>query len=110
MDGLRDRIVRIAEASHPLSVRNLFYQLLSDDGSGAMIEKLESSCQKVGRLKTQLCRDRIIPWGYFTDSSRVSYDNGGYEGPRRPRVYPPLHEPLQAQRVDRDGHLSSAMG
>ena len=25
LDGLRDRIVRIAEATHPLSVRNLFY-------------------------------------------------------------------------------------
>ena len=80
MDGLRDRIVRIAEASHPLSVRNLFYQLLADDGSGAMVEKLESASQKVGRLKTQLCRDRSIPWGYFTDTSRVSYDNDGFEG------------------------------
>ena len=80
MDGLRDRIVRIAEASHPLSVRNLFYQLLTDDGSGDMVEKTEAAYQKVGRLKTQLCRDRLIPWPYFTDSSRVSYDNGGYEG------------------------------
>ena len=80
MDGLRDRIVRIAEASHPLSVRNLFYQLLTDDGSGDMVEKTEAAYQKVGRLKTQLCRDRLIPWPYFTDSSRVSYDNGGFEG------------------------------
>ena len=80
MDALRDRIIRIAEASHPLSVRNLFYQLLSDDGSGAMVEKLESASQKVGRLKTQLCRDRAIPWGYFTDSSRISYDNDGFQG------------------------------
>ena len=80
MDLLRDRMVRLAEANHPLSVRNLFYQLTADDGSGATIEKLESSYAKVGRLKTQLCRDRSIPWGYFTDSSRVSYDNEGYEG------------------------------
>ena len=80
MDALRDRMVRVAEASHPLSVRNLFYQLLTDDGSGAMVDKLEGSYAKVGRLKTQLCRDRTIPWGYFTDSSRISYDNGGYEG------------------------------
>ena len=80
MDGLRDRMVRLAEANHPLSVRNLFYQLLTDDGSGAMVEKFESGYQKVGRLKTQLCRDRAIPWGYFTDSSRISYDNDGFEG------------------------------
>ena len=80
MDGLRHRMVRLAEANHPLSVRNLFYQLLTDDGSGAMVEKFESGYQKVGRLKTQLCRDRAIPWGYFTDSSRISYDNDGFEG------------------------------
>ena len=46
MDGLRDRIVRIARASHPLSVRNLFYQLLTDDGSGATVEKSEAGYQK----------------------------------------------------------------
>ena len=80
MDGLRDRIVRIALASHPLSVRNLFYQLLSDDGSGVTVEKSEAAYQKVGRLKGQLCRDRSIPWHYFSDSSRVSYDNDGFEG------------------------------
>ena len=80
LDGLRDRIVRIAFASHPLSVRNLFYQLLSDDGSGVTVEKSESAYQKVGRLKTQLCRDGSIPWHYFADSSRVSYDNDGFEG------------------------------
>ena len=80
MDLLRDRIVRIAGASHPLSVRNLFYQLLSDDGSGATVEKSEAAYQKVGRLKTLLCRDRSIPWHYFADSSRVSYDNDGYDG------------------------------
>ena len=80
MDGLRERIVRIAFASHPLSVRNLFYQLLSDDGSGATVDKSEAAYQKVGRLKTLLCRDRSIPWHYFSDSSRVSYDNDGFEG------------------------------
>ena len=46
LDGLRDRIVRIALASHPLSVRNLFYQLLCDDGSGVTVEKSEAAYQK----------------------------------------------------------------
>ena len=32
------------------------------------------------RLKGQLCRDRSIPWHYFSDSSRVSYDNDGFGG------------------------------
>ena len=80
MDRLRERIVRIARATHPLSVRNLFYQLLSDDGSGATVKKSEAAYQKVCRLKTLLCRDRVIPWNYFADSSRVSYDNDGFDG------------------------------
>ena len=32
------------------------------------------------RLKGQLCRDRSIPWNYFSDSTRIAYDNDGYEG------------------------------
>ena len=80
LDELRDRIVRIAWASHPLSVRNLFYQLTVEDGSGVTVEKSEAAYQKVGRLKTLLCRDRSIPWHYFADSSRVAYDFDGFGG------------------------------
>ena len=32
------------------------------------------------RLKGQLCHARAIPWHYFSDSSRVAYDNDGYDG------------------------------
>ena len=53
---------------------------MSDDGSGVTVEKSESAYQKVGRLKTLLCRDGSIPCHYFADSSRVSYDNDGFEG------------------------------
>ena len=80
LDELRDRIVRIAEATHPLSVRNLFYQLLSDDGSGVAVEKSEAAYRKVMRLKGQLCWDKAIPWHYFSDSSRFAYDYGGFDG------------------------------
>ena len=80
LDGLRERIIRIARASHPLSVRNLFYQLLTDDGTGAMVEKSESAYRQVGRLKTQLRREKLIPWGYFADSSRFAYGNEGFDG------------------------------
>ena len=84
MDALRDRMVRLSETNHPLSVRNLFYQLTAEDGTGATIEKLESAYDKVCRLKTQLCRNRAIPWGYFTDSSRIAYDNHGFQGMEDP--------------------------
>ena len=80
LDGLRDRIGRIAEATHPLSVRNLFYQLTADDGSGVTVKKTEAAYRQVMRLKGQLCHGRSIPWHYFSDSSRVAYDNDGYDG------------------------------
>ena len=59
------------------------------------VEKSEAAYQKVCRLKTQLCRDRSIPWHYFADSSRVSYDNGGFEGIQR----------TSASNVDRAANL-----
>ena len=80
IEDLKERIIRIAAASHPLSVRNLFYQLTADDGSGVVVDKTESAYQKVGRLKTILCRDRLIPWSYFADSTRFAYDNEGFTG------------------------------
>ena len=80
LDALRERIIRIADTSRPLSVRNLFYQLLTDDGTGAYIEKSENAYQKVCRLKSQLCREKEIPWGHFADSTRISYAYTGFTG------------------------------
>ena len=77
---LRERIVRIAHEFNPLSVRNLFYQLTGDDGSGVFIEKSEAAYRQVMRLKKQLCRAKAIPWHFFSDSSRFAYDNDGFEG------------------------------
>ena len=80
LDELRERIVRIAFDFNPLSVRNLFYQLTGDDGSGVTVEKSEAAYRQVMRLKKRLCRARAIPWNFFSDSSRVAYDNDGFEG------------------------------
>ena len=62
-------------------MRNLFYQLLTDDGTGAMVEKSEAAYQKVCRLKTGLCREKEIPWTHFADSSRFSWGYAGFNGP-----------------------------
>ena len=42
--------------------------------------KSEAAYRKVMRLKGELCRDRSIPWNYFSDSSRVAYDYDGFAG------------------------------
>ena len=80
LDRLKDRMIRIAFAFNPLSVRNLFYQLTGDDGGGVIVEKTERAYKKVVRLKKWLCTARAIPWNFFADSSRVAYYNDGYEG------------------------------
>ena len=80
IDGLKERMVRIAHLFNPLSVRNLFYQLTGDDGSGVTVEKTEPAYRQVMRLKKWLCRARAIPWNFFSDSSRYSYDNDGFDG------------------------------
>ena len=80
LNRLKERMERIAFAFNPLSVRNLFYQLTADDGTGVFIDKTEPDYDRVIRLKKQLCQARIIPWGFFADSSRVAYANDGYEG------------------------------
>ena len=81
LDSLKERIVRIANFFNPLSVRNLFYQLTGDDGTGVFIEKTEAAYRQVMRLKKQLCRARVIPWNYFSDSSRTAYYKRGLRGP-----------------------------
>ena len=80
LDGLRERMVRIAFEFNPLSVRNLFYQLTGDDGTGVTVEKTEPAYRQVMRLKKWLCRARAIPWNFFSDSSRFAYDNDGFDG------------------------------
>ena len=80
LDSLKERIVRLAFAFNPLSVRNLFYQLTGDDGSGVTIPKTDAAYRQVIRLKKQLCRGRAIPWNFFSDSSRFAYDYDGFEG------------------------------
>ena len=80
LNRLKERMERIAFAFNPLSVRNLFYQLTGDDGTGVFIDKTEPQYKRVIRLKKQLCKARIIPWNFFADSSRVAYANDGFEG------------------------------
>ena len=80
LDSLKERMERIAFAFNPLSVRNLFYQLTGDDGSGVFIEKTESAYDRVIRLKKQLCEAKVIPWNFFADSGRVAYNNDGFNG------------------------------
>ena len=80
LDEIGERMVSLAVAFKPLSVRHLFYQLTVEDGSAVTLDKTDAVYRKVIRLKKQLCTAKAIPWHFFSDSSRYSYNNAGYEG------------------------------
>ena len=67
-------------STNRLSLRNLYYLLLGDDGTGAVLEKGDSSYAKVGRYKTEMCRSKELDWDAFEDASR-DYEayGGGYD-------------------------------
>ena len=74
LEEICERMVSLAVALKPLSVRHLFYQLTVEDGSGVTLDKTDAIYRKVLRLKKQLCTGKAIPWNFFSDSSRVAYN------------------------------------
>src|SRR4051794_19830732 len=68
MDAIRQEIVNIANASDGMTVRHLFYRLVS---IGA-VEKTESAYDgTVARLAVDLRRSGEIPYGKIVDGSRL---------------------------------------
>ena len=51
-------MIRIVAADHPMTLRGLFYRLVSD----GLIPKTENEYEKVGRYLLKLRRDGAIPY------------------------------------------------
>jgi hypothetical protein len=67
MQQIRDAMVSLAAANRPLTVRQLFYLLVSD----GVIDKTEAEYkQTVVRLALDLRRAGVIPWGWVVDRTR----------------------------------------
>jgi hypothetical protein len=82
METIREAIYSVTQAQHPMTVRQVFYQLVS---IGA-IEKTEAEYkQTVVRLLTLMRRSRELPFGWIADNTRWM---------RKPRTYSSLEHML----------------
>jgi len=75
-------MVRIVAADHPMTLRGLFYRLVSE----GLIPKAENEYEKVGRYLLKLRRSGAIPYSWIADSTRWM---------RKPRTYDSLHDALR---------------
>jgi len=79
---LRYRMYEVLEQDHPMTVRQLFYQMVSR----GIIEKTEGAYKNiVVRLLGDMRRDGDIPFGWITDSTRWM---------RKPRSFSSLEDAL----------------
>jgi hypothetical protein len=77
-----DEMIAVARGDHPMTLRQLFYQLVSR----GVIAKTEQKYKgTVGRLLTKLRRDGTIPFPWVADNTRWM---------RKPRTYPSLESEL----------------
>jgi hypothetical protein len=65
--AIRDRIRETLERDHPMTVRQLFYRLVS---SGAIDKTEREYKQTVGRLVTDMRLSGEIPFGWIADNTR----------------------------------------
>ena len=74
-------MMRIVAADHPMTLRGLFYRLVSE----GLIAKAENEYEKVGRYLLKLRRSGAIPYSWIADSTRWM---------RKPRTYDSLRDAL----------------
>ncbi len=80
--AIGDAIVRITAADHPMTLRGLFYRLVSE----GLIPKTENEYEKVGRYLLRLRRDGAVPYSWIADSTRWM---------RKARTYGSLEDALR---------------
>jgi hypothetical protein len=66
LDAIYSAMVRITAADHPMTLRGLFYRLVSE----GLIPKAENEYEKVGRYLLKLRREGAIPYHHIADSTR----------------------------------------
>lgn len=80
---IRTAIVNALEADNPMTVRQVFYRLVST----GVIDKTEAEYKRtVNRLLTQMRLSREIPFGWIADNTRWM---------RKPRTYSSLEDALR---------------
>jgi hypothetical protein len=77
-----DAMYSIVAADYPMTLRGLFYRLVSE----GLIPKTENEYEKVGRYLLRLRREGVIPYHWIADSTRWM---------RKPRTYNSFQDALQ---------------
>jgi hypothetical protein len=65
-----DRAVEILAAENPMTIRQLFYRLVSDE----TIQNMQLDYQRVSRLMAKARREDRCPYEYIVDRSRPIYE------------------------------------
>ncbi len=65
-----DRALEILEEENPMTIRQLFYRLVSDE----TIQNTQLDYQRVSRLMAKARRDDRCPYEYIVDRSRPIYE------------------------------------
>ena len=76
MDTLRGAIYAVAQVDRPVSIRHIFYRMVTQD----LVEKSDLAYQRVQKISVDMRRARALPYGWIEDSSRRAYWNTGYAG------------------------------
>jgi hypothetical protein len=83
LDRLREAMVEILSLDHPMTVRQVFYRMVSQ----GEIAKTEAEYKNtVGRLLVQMRREGAIPFSWIADNTRWM---------RKPRTFSSLEEALE---------------
>jgi hypothetical protein len=66
MEAARQSICEVLQTTHPMTLRGLFYQLVS---RGA-IPKTEQAYENLGRMLCKLRKNGVVPWSWVLDNTR----------------------------------------
>ena len=75
-DALRAAIYAVAETDHPVSIRHIFYRMVTQN----LVEKSDRGYQQLQKVTVDMRRALALPYHWIEDSSRQAYWNSGYAG------------------------------
>ena len=76
MDTLRGAIYAVAETDRPVSVRHIFYRMVTQN----LVEKSDRGYQQLQKATVDMRDGGALPYSWIEDSSRRAYMNTGYAG------------------------------
>ena len=76
METLRGAIYAVAEADRPVSIRHIFYRMVTQN----LVDKSARGYQQLQKATVDMRDTKALPYAWIEDSSRHAYWNTGYAG------------------------------